>query len=301
VRYSFIQENTGSYRLNLLCQVMGVSERGYNDWWRRETQPSKREVENQSLKERIVAFHCGSRMTYGYRRIQADLKANGQNINKKRVARLMKQEGLQGVRKGNFKVVTTDSNHNRAVVQNHLEQNFQTDSPNQKWAADFSYIPTLEGWLYLAVVLDLFSRKVIGWAFSSYMTDDLCTKALQMALQNRRFNLSHQPSNQLIHHSDRGSQYASYNYRDLLEKHHLTPSMSRKGNCYDNAVVESFFATLKTEEVYANQYLTRQQAQTSLYSYIEGFYNRTRRHSTLGNLSPLDFENHYWQNQTRVA
>jgi putative transposase len=258
-------------------------------------------MENQELKEQIKLFHCGSRMTYGYRRIHADLRATGYQVNKKRVAGLMKEQGLQGIRKGGFKVVTTNSNHDKPVVENRLEQNFQADTPNQTWAADFTYIPTLAGWLFLAVVLDLFSRRVIGWAFSANMTDELCLKALQMALYNRQTGLKARPPNHLIHHSDQGSQYASYDYQDMLEKNHLTQSMSRKGNCYDNAVVESFFATLKTEEVYQNQYLTHQQAQSSIFSYIEGFYNPKRRHSTLGNLSPLDFENLYWQNQTRVA
>lgn len=263
--------------------------------------PNKRTVENQTLKEQIVAFFCGSHRTYGYRRIQTDLQAAGHQVNKKRVARLMKEQGLQGIHKGRFKVVTTDSNHSRPLAENKLEQNFTSTTPNQKWAADFTYVRTSEGWLYLAVVLDLFSRKVVGWAFSPRMTDNLCLKALQMALHNRHADLRTQPPNQLIHHSDRGSQYASYAYRDLLDKHQLTPSMSRKGNCYDNAVVESFFATLKTEEVERNLYLTRQQAQTSIFSYIEGFYNPKRRHSAINNLSPLDFEHQYWHNQPQVA
>lgn len=312
MRYGFIHAQRGSFPLRLLCRVMRVSERGYAQWHKRTqgrgdssglsgSNGSNRASENQTLKEKIIMFHCGSRMTYGYRRIHADLKAAGHKVNKKRVARIMNQEGLQGIRKGGFKVVTTTSNHDKPIAQNRLEQNFQASQPNQKWAADFTYIPTLEGWLYLAVVLDLFSRRVIGWAFSSRMTDDLCLKALQMALHSRQHDLRTQPPNQLIHHSDRGSQYASFDYRDSLDKHHLIPSMSRKGNCYDNAAVESLFATLKTEEVQRNQYLTRQQASTSIFSYLEAFYNSRRRHSSLGYLSPLDFENQYWQNQTQVA
>lgn len=309
MRYGFIHDRREKFPLGVLCRVMEVSERGYYDWRNRQirrsrgdSNGSKRATENKALKEQIAVFHCGCRSTYGYRRIHADLKNAGHRVNKKRVLRLMKEEGLQGIRK-KFKVVTTNSNHTRPVVENRLGQDFTAVEPNQKWAADFTYIPTLEGWLYLAVVLDLFSRKVIGWAFSSRMTDELCLKALQMALHNRQAHLKAKPPppHQLIHHSDRGSQYASHGYQDLLHKHHLSPSMSRKGNCYDNAAVESFFATLKTEEVHPNTYLTHQQARTSIFSYLEAFYNPRRRHSTLGNLSPLDFESQYWHNQHRVA
>jgi putative transposase len=207
----------------------------------------------------------------------------------------MKLEGSQGIRKGRFEVVTTDTNHDKTIAKNHLEQNFTAAEPNQRWTADFTYIPTLEGWLYLALPLDLFSRKVVGWAFSSTMTGDLTLKALQMALYSSRADLRSRPThphNQLIHYLDRGRRYTSYDYRDSLDKHRLIQSMSRKVNCYDNAAVESLFATLKTEEVQPNHYLTRQQAQTRIFNYLEGFHNTPRKHST-----PLDFENQYWQNQ----
>lgn len=302
MRYQFIRAERRNYNLGILCRVMEVSRRGYYDWQRREKQPvDKRRLENQRLKEQIIMFHCGSRCTYGYRRIHKDLMAAGQRANLKRVARIMKEEGLEGIRKGKFKPTTTDSDHCQPVAPNRVNQNFTMTQPNQSWAADISYIPTLQGWLYLAVVLDLFSRRVIGWAFSAHLHDDLAINALKMAIHNRHADLKcfrYQDGQcQLIHHSDRGSQYASHDFADQLQKHGLVPSMSRKGNCYDNAVVESFFATLKTEEVDRNLYQTHQQAITSIYAYIEGFYNRTRRHSALGYLSPIDFENRYQQNQ----
>lgn len=249
-------------------------------------------------------FHCGSRSTYGYRRIHRDLVDAGERANKKRVAQIMREEGLKGVCKGKFKPTTTNSDHSNPIAANLLNQKFTMTQPDQGWSSDITYIPTLQGWLYLAVVLDLFSRKVIGWAFSAHLHDDLVIQALKMAIQNRHVDLGKykyqdqdQQEQQLIHHSDRGSQYASHDFASELNRYGIQQSMSRKGNCYDNAVVESFFATLKTEEVDRNLYQTHQQAITSIYSYIEGFYNRTRRHSALGYLSPMDFENHYRQNR----
>jgi len=247
-------------------------------------------------------FHCGSRMTYGAPRIHRDLKAAGEKVSPKRVARLMKEQGLRGKCKRKFKV-TTQQNPKRSVAQNLLQQNFQADTPNQKWVSDITYIITSEGWLYLAVVLDLFSRRVLGWAMSTRMTDDLTLKALQMALMRSR-NQSKASIQGLIFHSDKGSQYASNLFQQELQKHHITQSMSGKGNCFDNAAAESFFATLKTEEVKPMGkagYATRQTAQTAIFSYIETFYNRTRRHSTLGYLSPLDFENQSQHNARQVA
>jgi putative transposase len=297
---------------------MAVSASGYYDWQGRLGELAKRGVDKKLLKEQVKAFHCSSRKTYGYRRVHADLVSSGHRVSKKQVAKVMQEEGLQGLCKGRFKPVTTNSNHSRPVADNHLEQDFRAAGPHQKWVADFTYIRTAEGWLYLAVVLDLFSRKVIGWAFSDRMTEQLCLGALQMALLYRQADLRGTTSAQqgtattgthapaagtlpLMHHSDRGSQYASVGYQDLLHKNQVLQSMSRKGNCYDNAVVESFFATLKAEEANRNTYLTRQQATSSIFAYIEGFYNKSRRHSALGFLSPLDFEAQYWHNQTQVA
>ena len=230
-----------------------------------------------------MMFHCGSRCTYGSPRIHKDLRAAGYNVGRKRVARLMRSEGLKGKTKRKFKV-TTNSKHWRPRAENLVKQNFDAAGPNAPWASDITYILTAEGWLYLAVTLDLFSRKVVGWAFSSRLTDDLTVSALGMAKQQRT------ESEGLLHHSDQGSQYASYAFRAELNANNITQSMSDRGNCYDNAVVESFFATLKTEEVDGASYQTRQQAKTSIFSYLEGFYNTRRRHSSLDYLSPDDFE-----------
>jgi transposase InsO family protein len=256
---------------------------------------SKRSTENQRLVEQIKAFHCGSRCTYGSPRIHAEFKAKGEKVGENRIAKLMQQHGIRGKCKRKFQV-TTQSKHNRPIVENQLQQQFEAAAPNKKWAGDITYIWTWEGWLYLAVVLDLYSRRVIGWAMSHTITDDLTLDALKMALRRS----PHSSKEKLLFHSDRGSQYASQDFRAKLSSHQITHSMSRKGNCYDNAVVESFFATLKTEEVSQHYYQTRQQARSSLFSYIEGFYNPIRRHSANGNLSPLDFEKQYWQN-TRTA
>jgi len=298
--FAFVKENRGRYPTKLVCEVLGVSEGGYYHW--RKRPKSSRAIRDEDLSCKIEVFHCGSRATYGAPRIHKDLKASGEKVSRKRVARLMKQQGLRGKCKRRFKV-TTKSNPKRVAVQNLLQQNFRTDEPNQKWASDITYVPTREGWLYLAVVLDLFSRKVVGWAMNSRMTDDLTLKALKMALLRRS---THSKANYsgLIFHSDKGSQYGSAAFKSVLDKHFITQSMSGKGNCFDNAVSESFFATLKTEEVKPRGrggYHTRQQAMTALFDYIETFYNRTRRHSTLGFLSPLDFENLNQHNARQVA
>ncbi len=227
--------------------------------------------------------HCASRYTYGSPRIHKDLKAAGHKVGRKRVARLMRNAGLRGKTKRRFKTTTT-SRHSRPRAANLVEQNFTVAEPNTLWASDITYIPTSEGWLYLAVTLDLFSRKVIGWAFSDRLTDGLTLAALEMATRQRPDAATR------THHSDGGSQYASHAFRAELKANHITQSMSGKGNCYDNAVVESFFATLKTEEVDGAHYGTRQEAKTSIFSYLEGFYNAKRRHSSLGFLSPNNFE-----------
>ena len=231
------------------------------------------------------------RYTYGSPRIHRDLREAGYRVGRKRVARLMKAVGLRGKTKRKFKT-TTNSKHKRPKAENLVKQNFDTETPNSLWASDISYISTDEGWLYLAVTLDLFSRKVIGWAFSDRLADDLTLSALNMATTQRS------QFTDLIHHSDQGSQYASHRFRQSLRTAGIQQSMSGTGNAYDNAVVESSFATLKTEEVEDSDYQTRQQAKTSIFSYIEGFYNPKRRHSSLGYLSPDAFERLYFD---RVA
>ena len=254
---------------------------GYYAWRRRP--PSRRAQENAKLVIRIQQIHEESYGTYGSPRVHAELRAEGIGCNKKRVERLMHLNGIQAKRKQRRKR-TTDSNHAYPIAANLLQQDFQALQPNQKWVADITYIPTREGWLYLAVVLDLFSRKVVGWAMDQSMEASLTLKALNMALNTRR------PTAELIHHSDRGSQYACSAYQELLKNKGIQVSMSATGNCYDNAAMESFIATLKSERVHLQVYQFRAEARTDIFAYIEGFYNRRRRHSTLGYLCPDDFE-----------
>lgn len=281
MKYVFIKEHRGAWSVSMMAGVLAVSVSGFYDWLRRGQ--SQRAADDEKLTEKIVMLHCRIRGTYGSPRIHKDLKAAGHKVGRKRVARLMRSAGVRGKTKRRFKTTTT-SRHQRPKAANLVEQNFDVATPNTLWASDITYVPTSEGWLYLAVTLDLFSRKVIGWAFSDRLTDDLTLSALTMATRQRPDTAT------LTHHSDGGSQYASRAFRAELKANHITQSMSGKGNCYDNAVVESFFATLKTEEVDGAQYETRQQAKTSIFSYLEGFYNAKRRHSSLGFLSPNDFE-----------
>jgi putative transposase len=264
-----------------MCQVLEVSSSGYYAW--RQRPRSRRAQENDKLVKRIRQIHEDSYGTYGSPRVHAELRAEGFCCNKKRVERLMRLNGIQAQRKRRRKR-TTDSNHAYPIAANLLQQDFQAERPNQKWVADITYIPTWEGWLYLAVVLDLFSRKVVGWAMDQTMEASLTLKALGMALATRR------PSAELIHHSDRGSQYACSTYQDLLKNKGIQVSMSATGNCYDNAAMESFIGTLKSERVHLQDYQFRAEARTDIFAYIEGFYNRRRRHSTLGYLCPDDFE-----------
>jgi putative transposase len=286
MRYTFIKEHRYQWAITLMCRVLEVAVSGFYDWLGRP--PSKRAKENEVLTEKIIMFHCGSRCTYGSPRIYKDMKHDGYNVGENRVARLMKQNGIQGKAKRKFKTTTT-SKHQRPRAENLVKQDFQTCEPNKLWVGDITYIATLEGWLYLAIILDVFSRKVIGWAFSDRLTDDLVLSALSMAKHQRS------TKNNLIHHSDQGSQYASIDFQASLKELNIMQSMSGRGNCYDNAVAESFFATLKTEEVDA-PYQTRQQGKTSIFSYIETFYNPKRRHSSLNYLSPIDFEKVYLAN-----
>ncbi len=276
-----MREHRSCWAVGLMAEVLAVSVSGFYDWLKRPQ--SRRTQEDKALTETIMMVHCGSRCTYGSPRIHEDLRAAGHRVGRKRVARLMKLAGIQGKTKRPYKT-TTVSKHRRPKAENLVQQNFDVAGLDILWASDISYIPTAEGWLYLAVTLDLFSRKVIGWAFSDRLTDDLALAALEMSTQQRPTPAK------LIHHSDQGVQYASSAFRNKLNAHRIQQSMSDKGNCYDNAVVESFFATLKSEEVEGAGYETRQQAKTSLFSYLEGFYNTKRRHSSLSYLSPNDFE-----------
>ena len=260
---------------------MKVSKSGYHDWLHRC--PSEREKANRELTEKIRLVHQESRQTYGGNRIHAELCEQGILCGKNRVVRLKRKAGIIAKTRRRFKV-TTDSKHNLPISENILNREFSVLAPNTHWGVDITYIPTWEGWLYLAVVIDIFSRKVIGWAMDGNMRTSLVKSALFMALKDRKVPKG------LIHHSDRGSQYASVEYQSLLSTHLMTSSMSRKGNCWDNAVVESFFHTLKTELIYHCKYKTREEAAQSIFEYIEVFYNRKRRHSTLGYQSPERYE-----------
>jgi putative transposase len=284
MRYAFIKEHRQVWRVALMCKVLEVAVSGFYHWLKRPV--SKRTQENEKLSKQILMFHCGSRCTYGSPRIHKDMKGAGHNVSENRVARLMKLKGIKGKAKRKFKTTTT-SKHQRPRTENLVKQDFQSSEPNKLWVSDITYIATLEGWLYLAVILDVFSRKVIGWAFSDRLTDDLTLAALTMAKRQR------QRCTGLIYHSDQGSQYASHDFQVSLKNDDIIQSMSGRGNCYDNALAESFFATLKTEEADGTPYQTRQLAKTSIFSYIETFYNPKRRHSSLNYLSPNDFEKVY--------
>lgn len=281
MKFRFVQDHAEQFRIRLMCSVLGVSHSGYYAW--RKRQPSTRERENRSLRALIRLLHKKSRKTYGYRRVHAALVSQGTTCGKNRVARLMKEDCLQARRRRQYKR-TTQSRHHWPIAPNRLDQSFVAASPNQKWLTDITYIRTAEGWLYLSVVLDLYSRAVIGWAMEPYLTDSLTRKALKMALARR------QPQPGWLHHSDRGSQYASSSYQNLLNSHSALTSMSRTGNVYDNAPMESFFATLKTELIHHRSYETRQQARNDIFEYIEVFYNNQRLHSALGYLTPMAFE-----------
>lgn len=268
-----------------LCQALEVSSSGYYDWRQRQTQPGPRALENAQLLVRIIRLHQDSRKTYGSPRIQVLLRRAGHAHGRNRIARLMRQKGLSGRAKGRFRVHTTDSNHNQPIAPNRLADLPAPSAPNQIWVGDITYIPTEEGWLYLAGVLDLYSRRLAGWAMSEHIDTELILAAWGMALTHC------QPPPGLVFHSDRGVQYASHDYRDALQSAQTIASMSRKGNCYDNAAMESFWSTLKHELIYRRHFKTRAEARQAIFEFIEVFYNRQRLHSSLGYRSPIDFEN----------
>jgi putative transposase len=282
MKYQFIAAHREEFEITVMCRVLAVSRSGYYAWRQRPT--SLREMADQVLSQHIKEIHQQSRDTYGSPRIHAELAENGVSCGHNRVARLMRDEELWAKQKRKFKVTTTDSAHDYPVAPNRLNQDFTASRPNEKWLADITYIPTAEGWLYLAGVMDLYSRRIVGWAMSDSLQRQLVMAALHMALDAR------QPPPGLLHHSDRGSQYASDDYQAVLTKFHMQASMSRTGNCYDNAPMESFFGTLKTELVHHRHYATRAEAKTDIFEYIELFYNRFRRHSALGYQCPIVFE-----------
>jgi len=265
-----------------MCRVLQVSRSGYYAW--RNRAPSAMAERQTKLTDEIRAAHQRSRSVYGSPRVHRELLEADVRCSRNTVAKLMRVAGLRSKMHRRFRVHTTDSRHGHPIAPNRLNRAFCQSQPDQAWAADITYIRTAEGWLYLAVVIDLCSRKIVGWATSDSLAAELCTRALEMAVQQR------QPRHQVLHHSDRGVQYACDDYQGLLQRHGFQASMSRRGNCYDNAVTESFFGTLKTELVHHEDYATWEVARQSLFEYIEVFYNRQRRHSSLGYKSPAEYE-----------
>jgi len=291
MRFAFIRDHRRVWPVGVMCRVLKVARSGFYAWLRRS--PSPRQLRREALVEQVRAAHESNRRVYGSPRVHRVLIAQGERVCVNTVAKVMRQERIAAKIKPKFTPRTTDSGHDRPVASNVLDGDFEATGPNQKWVADITYIDTGEGWLYLAAVMDLFSRKIVGWSMADHLRTQLVRDALTMAITRWRPRTN--PSGGeglrgLLHHSDRGSQYASDDYQGLLAAHDIRCSMSAAGNCYDNAVMESFFGTLKTELVHHEQYATRDQARVSIFEYIEGFYNRTRLHSTLGYQSPEAFE-----------
>jgi putative transposase len=276
-----MKQHRDQYQVGSMCQALEVSRSGYYDWLTRS--PSAHAHQDQMLSERIRVHFEANRRVYGTRRLKACLADEGEYVSRRRIGRLMAQQDLQVKTRRKFKV-TTDSHHGQAVAPHVLERQFDVNEPDTVYVGDMTYIWTAQGWLYLAVVIDLFSRAVVGWSMSPWLKAELVTNALQMALDRR------QPKAGLLMHTDRGSQYVADRYLRLMHRYGIEASMSRTGNCWDNAVAESFFHTLKTECVYLEWFETREQAQTVIFDYVEVFYNRQRRHSTNGNLAPMVYE-----------
>ena len=281
MKYAFIQTESAHHKITRLCDVLGVSSSGYYDWVDRPM--SARAQQNQRLVTQIRCFHQASHRIYGSPRIHEDLMASGETVGVNRVAKLMKHAGIQSRVAKRF-VITTDSRQTTQPAPNQLQRDFHATAPNRAWVSDTTFIPTREGWLFLAVILDLFSRQVIGWAMGDHNNQSLVSDALTMAIWCRG------RVKDVIVHSDQGATYASNKYQAQLRENKLRCSMSRKGECLDNAVAESFFGSLKTEWVDGEDYHCKRQAKQSLFEYIEVFYNRRRRHSYLGNISPVEYE-----------
>ncbi len=280
MKYRFISDHRETFKVGRMCRLLNVSRSGYY-WWLKRPE-SRRSRENRALQDKIRVLHVASHGIYGAPKIHRDLVDTGIRCGKNRVARIMREAGIRSRTKKKFKA-TTNSKHNLPVAPNLLNQDFAVEAPERVWVGDITYIHTDEGWLYMAVVLDLFNRQVVGWSASSRMTRQLAIDALQMALGRRN------PGKCLLHHSDRGSQYASNDYQKILKENDMICSMSRKGNCYDNAVAESFFGRLKAEWVNHYRYHSRAEAIGSLFYYIEIFYNRNRRHSSIDYTTPQDY------------
>jgi putative transposase len=281
VKYAFIDAHREEFPVELMCRVIGVSKSGYFGWTKRDQ--SARESRKNELVIKIDRIHQGSRKTYGSPRVYKALKGMGEKCSKATVERLMRENEIRAKTRRKFKA-TTDSNHTLPVAPNLVKRNFTAKAPNQLWCTDITYLWTDEGWLYLAAIIDVFTRKIVGWAMHERMTQALVLTALDMAVARQR------PARGLMHHSDQGSQYAAHEYQRRLWRYGMTCSMSRRGQCWDNALMESFFHTLKTEHVYHEHFTTRQQAKNSVFEWIEVFYNRRRIHSAIGFVSPECYE-----------
>lgn len=279
--FKLIDAEKANYSISLLCRVLRVSRSGYYDW--KDRPPSERDRENAALIEQIMEVHERSRGTYGYPRVHAELRALGMRCSRKRVARLMRKVSLQGCIRGRRKR-TTRRDVRAVPAPDLVKRNFAAAAPNELWTADITYVHTREGFLYLAFILDVYSRKVVGWAMATHLKTELVVNALEMALWRRK------PDTGLIHHTDRGSQYTALSFGKRLEEAGIVPSMGRAGSALDNAISESFAASLKCELLHRQRFLSREAAKTAIFDYIEGFYNRARLHSSLGYLSPADYE-----------
>lgn len=280
MKFSFIAKHRGIWPVAWMCEALGVSRSGFNGWLTRG--PSRRDLSDRDVGARVRSSFIGSYRTYGARRVWHDLLAEGVSCGLHRVERLMRLQGLRA--RPRRRGLPKDVGQRSVIAPNVLDRQFRAEKPNQKWVADFTYIWTAEGWLYVAAVIDLFSRRVVGWSMSANMTAQLVTDALIMAIWRRG------KPDTLLHHSDQGSQYTSEQFQRLMADNGVTCSMSRSGNVWDNAAMESFFSSMKTERIGKKIYRTRDQARAEIFDYIERFYNPTRRHSTLGYLSPIDFE-----------
>lgn len=281
MRYATIKEHSGQFSLRLMCRLLSVSVSGYYDW--RERKPSRRDITNQVLAKKIKAIFDEEKSRAGAVRIAKRLNNEGEPVSRNRVAKIMRSNGWRARAAKKFKA-TTNSSHQLPVAPNLLQQNFLAHQPNEKWVSDITYVWTEEGWLYLAVVMDLYSRKVVGWALSERMTKQLVIDALQMAIWSRK------PTKGLVLHSDRGSQYCSYEYQQLLTQHGIVCSMSKRGDCYDNAAMESWNHSFKVEAIHGEKFVTRAIAKNHVFEYIEIYYNRKRLHSMIGYKSPELFE-----------
>jgi putative transposase len=278
MRFCLIEDQRDIWPVRVICDALSVSPSGFYAW--RSRPESARKIANRELLVDIRRVHADHRGRYGAPRIHAELRAEGQIVSRKRIERVMHRHGIRAHAPRRYRICTTDSKHALPIAANLLDRNFVAEKPDRVWLADITYIPTGEGWLYLAVILDLFTRKLVGWAMREHMRVELTMAALTMAIQRRR------PGPGLVHHSDRGSQYAAGDYRKILQAATITQSMSRKGNRWDNAPMESFFGTLKTERVHQCDYPDRDAARRDLFAYIEGYYNRRRIHSALGYITP---------------